>query len=35
MDPLEIAIGETKALLQPLFTKPTLSTKLLEKPPFR
>lgn len=35
MDSLETAIGETKDVLQPLFTKPTLSTKLLEKPPFR
>ncbi len=35
MNPLAIAIEETKSVLQPLFAKPTLATKLLEKPPFR
>mmetsp|Transcript_37601 Transcript_37601/g.81935 ORF Transcript_37601/g.81935 Transcript_37601/m.81935 type:complete len:745 (-) Transcript_37601:1327-3561(-) len=32
---LEESIVETQRVLQPLFTKPKLSTKLLTKPPFR
>ena len=32
---LESAINEVKSILQPLFSKPKLSSKLLSKPPFR
>ena len=32
---LDDAIIETRGVLQPLFAKPKLSTKLLTKPPFR
>mmetsp|Transcript_15001 Transcript_15001/g.31472 ORF Transcript_15001/g.31472 Transcript_15001/m.31472 type:complete len:676 (+) Transcript_15001:140-2167(+) len=32
---LENAINETRNVLQPLFSKPKLTTKLLTKPPFR
>eukprot|EP00956_Cyclotella_meneghiniana_P020480 scaffold36296_cov115-Cyclotella_meneghiniana.AAC.8 len=34
-DELESAINEVKSILQPLFSKPKLSSKLLSKPPFR